>query len=92
MTAEFLLTNIPLMVLAFALWVGIPMWMIFRHPDRHPRETRTIPQYLRHHEDPAAYLRQREEARTANLPGQRQAPAYADDEQRDLVSSARRGD
>ena len=92
MTAEFLTINVPLMVLAFALWVGIPMWMVHRHPDRHPRETRTIPHYLRHHEDPAAYLRQREEARTANLPEERQAPAYADDERRELVSSARRGD
>ena len=47
MTAEFLWINIPLMVLAFALWVGIPMWMVLRRPDRDPRETRTVPAYLR---------------------------------------------
>jgi hypothetical protein len=29
MTAEFLWINIPLMALFFALWVGVPMWMIF---------------------------------------------------------------
>jgi hypothetical protein len=47
MTAEFLWINIPFMVLFFALWVGIPMWMIVKRPDRHPRETRTVPAYLR---------------------------------------------
>lgn len=46
-TADILWMNIPLAMLFFALWVGIPMWMIHRHPDRHPRETRTLPAYLR---------------------------------------------
>ena len=40
MTAEFLWINIPLMALFFALWVGVPMWMIFKRPDRHPRPGR----------------------------------------------------
>ena len=44
--SEALFMNIPLMVLAFALWTGIPLWMVLRHPDRHPRETRTVPHYL----------------------------------------------
>ena len=47
MISEFLWINIPLMALFFALWVGVPMWMIFKRPDRDPRETRTIPAYLR---------------------------------------------
>jgi hypothetical protein len=47
MTAEFLWINIPLMALAFALWVGIPLWLVLRHPDKDPRETRTVPAYLR---------------------------------------------
>lgn len=47
MTAEFLWINIPLMALFFALWVGVPMWMIFKRQDRDPRETRTVPAYLR---------------------------------------------
>ena len=48
MTTAFILwMNIPLAALFFALWVGMPMWMIFKHPDRHPRETRTVPAYLR---------------------------------------------
>jgi len=46
-TAEILAINVPLMVLFFGLWVGIPMWMISRRPDRHPRETRTVPAYMR---------------------------------------------
>lgn len=26
--------NIPLMVLAFALMTGVPLWLVLRHPDR----------------------------------------------------------
>ena len=29
----WLLLNIPLAVLFFALWVGIPMWLVLKHPD-----------------------------------------------------------
>jgi hypothetical protein len=47
MTAEFLWINISLMALFFALWVGVPMWMTFKRPDRDPRHTRTVPAYLR---------------------------------------------
>lgn len=81
MTAEFLWINIPLMVLAFALWVGVPMWMVLRHPDRHPRETRTVP----------AYLRQRAEAsaRPAVLPVQRHGSAGDYVTWRDLISASR---
>jgi hypothetical protein len=32
----WILLNIPLMVLFFGLWVGIPMWMIHKRPDRKP--------------------------------------------------------
>jgi hypothetical protein len=75
-TAEILEINIPFMVLFFALWVGIPMWMIHKRPDRHPRETRTVP----------AYLRQRV---PAGLPAQRRVPASEDAERRELVSAGR---
>jgi hypothetical protein len=44
-TTTALLVNIPLMVLAFALMTGIPLWLVFKHPDRKPREARTVPQY-----------------------------------------------
>jgi hypothetical protein len=47
MTAQVLWMNIPLMILAFGVWVGVPLWLVLRHPDRHPRETRTVPAYLR---------------------------------------------
>jgi hypothetical protein len=74
MTAQFLWINIPLMVLAFALWVGIPMWMVLRRPDRDPRETRTLPAYLRQRGAP---------------PAGRRTPAEAYAERRELVSSGR---
>jgi hypothetical protein len=76
MTAEFLWINIPLMALFFALWVGVPMWMIFKRPDRDPRNTRTVPAYLRKRA-PAA------------MPAQRQALTSQDAEQRDLVGADR---
>jgi hypothetical protein len=46
MTAQALWMNIPLMVLAFGLWVGVPLWMVLRHPERHPKENRAVPAYL----------------------------------------------
>lgn len=76
MTAEFLWINIPLMALFLALWVGVPMWMIFKRPDRDPRETRTMP----------AYLRKRA---TAGMPAQRQALTSEDAERRELVGAGR---
>lgn len=47
MTAEFLWINGPLMAVLFLLGASALMWLVFRHPDLHPRETRTIPAYLR---------------------------------------------
>jgi hypothetical protein len=39
--------NIPLMVLAFGLMVGIPLWMVLRRQDWHGKqEARTVPAYL----------------------------------------------
>jgi len=76
MTAEFLWINIPLMALFFALWVGVPMWMIFKRPDRDPQATRTVP----------AYLRKRV---TVGMPAQRQALTSQDVEQRELVGAGR---
>ena len=46
--------NIPLMVLAFGLMAGIPLWMVLRRQDWHGKqETRTVPAYV---------VRQRREA------------------------------
>jgi hypothetical protein len=28
--------NVPLMVAFFALWVGVPTWLVLRHPDKSP--------------------------------------------------------
>jgi hypothetical protein len=39
--------NVPLMVLAFGAWVGVPLWLVLRHPDRHPSESSSLPAYLR---------------------------------------------
>ena len=77
MTAEFLWINIPLMALFSGLWVGIPMWMIVKRPDRHPRETRTVPAYLRQQPVPAV------------VPAQQWSPARVRVEQRELVSAGR---
>jgi hypothetical protein len=76
MTAEFLWINIPLMALFFALWVGVPMWMIFKRPDRDPRNTRTVP----------AYLRKRA---PAGMPAQRRVLTSDDAETRELVGAGR---
>jgi hypothetical protein len=46
-TATAFAINIPLMVIAFALVTGIPLWLVFKHPDRSPGLTRTVPQYRR---------------------------------------------
>jgi len=35
----WLLLNIPLAVLFFALWVGVPVWLVLKHPDRGPART-----------------------------------------------------
>lgn len=68
MTAEFLGINIPLMTLAFLLLAGPVIWMVLKHPDRHPRETRSMPLYVRQ--------------QIAGLPGQRKASGSVDDWQR----------
>jgi hypothetical protein len=55
-----LMTNIPLMVAFLALWIGIPTWLVLRHPDQKPEPAaampavRTLPAYR--HED-APYRR-----------------------------------
>jgi hypothetical protein len=47
MFAQALWMNIPLMVLIFALWVGIPLWLVLRRADWHGKqETRTVPAYM----------------------------------------------
>jgi hypothetical protein len=33
----WLLYNIPLMILFVALWAGIPLWLVARHPDTGPQ-------------------------------------------------------
>jgi hypothetical protein len=39
--------NIPLMVLAFGLMVGLPLWMVMRRSDWHGKqEARSVPAYL----------------------------------------------
>jgi hypothetical protein len=39
--------NIPLMVLVFALWVGIPLWLVVRRSAWHGKtEGRTVPAYM----------------------------------------------
>jgi hypothetical protein len=78
MTTQLLVMGIPMVLFVFGLWVGVPLWMVLRHPDRDPRETRTVPAYLRNRGiAPAAF------------PAQRQAPERDDAERRELVSASR---
>jgi hypothetical protein len=45
--SDVLAMNIPLMVLAFALWVAIPLWLVARRADWRGRpEARTVPAYM----------------------------------------------
>jgi hypothetical protein len=46
MSAQVLWMNIPLMMIAFGLWVGVPLWLVLRHPERHPKDNRAVPAYL----------------------------------------------
>jgi hypothetical protein len=73
MTAEFLWINIGFAAVFVALWSGIPLWMILKRPDRDPRETRTLPAYMR-------------QGMAPGLPAQREEAAR---EPRELVSAGR---
>jgi hypothetical protein len=45
--------NIPLMVLAFGLMAGIPLWLVLRRADWHGKqETRSVPTYLARRANP----------------------------------------
>lgn len=43
-TTTALAINIPLVVLFFAVWTGIPLWLVFKHPDEKPAPVRPVPQ------------------------------------------------
>jgi hypothetical protein len=45
--AQALGVSIPLMIIAFGIWVGVPLYIVLRYPDRHPRENRSVPAYMR---------------------------------------------
>ena len=47
MSALDLWLNILLCTAAFGIIAGVPLWMVLRHPDRNPAETRRLPAYLR---------------------------------------------
>ena len=47
MSGQVLWMNIPLMIIAFGLWVGVPLWLVLRHPEQNPQENRAVPAYLR---------------------------------------------
>ena len=47
MPALALLLNILFGAAAVGIIVGVPLWMVLRHPGRDPAETRSLPAYLR---------------------------------------------
>jgi hypothetical protein len=55
--------NVPLMLLAFGLMTGIPLWLVIRRADWHGKpEARAVPAYLAHRAVPAR-------AATVRVPG-----------------------
>ena len=62
-TTTALAINIPLMLAFLGLMTGIPMWMIFKRPDRAPRESRAVPQAQRAYEHAYAARRRQPAAR-----------------------------
>jgi len=62
-TTTLILMNVPLMVLFMALWVGIPTWLVLRHPDERPKTAaamsavRTLTQVSASHDEDASYRR-----------------------------------
>ncbi len=47
MPALALWLNILFGAAAVGIIAGVPLWMVLRHPDRDPAETRSLPAYLR---------------------------------------------
>ena len=47
MPALALLLNILFGAASAGIIIGGPLWMVLRHPDRDPAETRSLPAYLR---------------------------------------------
>lgn len=42
----WLMINIPLMVLFFALWVGVPVWLVLKRSDTKPKVAAAAISYL----------------------------------------------
>jgi hypothetical protein len=58
----WLLMNVPLMILFFALWVGVPLWLVLKHPDTKPTlaaasAVRTLAPRAARRDDDADYRR-----------------------------------
>jgi hypothetical protein len=34
---NWFLLNMPLAAVFLGIWVGIPLWLVFKHPDQNPR-------------------------------------------------------
>jgi hypothetical protein len=69
--------NIPLMVLAFGLMAGIPLWLVIRRRDWHHKpEARAVPAYLVRRDAPARVRASRSAGYAARRP-MRPAPGSA---------------
>jgi hypothetical protein len=44
-TTTLILVLVPAVAVLYAIWVGIPLWMVHRHPDTAPDNR--LPEYLR---------------------------------------------
>lgn len=45
-TAGWLLTHVLATVAVVGIWTGIPLWIVLKHPDPAPRDTREKPAYM----------------------------------------------
>lgn len=81
MSALALWLTILLCVAAFGIIVGIPMWMVLRHPDRDPAGRRRLPAYLR----PRSRTRTATTRRLSWFP-----PAWASNRRRELAGRRNR--
>lgn len=68
MSVLVLWLNIPLCVLAFGLMTGVPLWMVLRHPDRSPAETRSVPAYIKRRASAAVPAARRPRVSRAMVP------------------------
>lgn len=76
MLALTLWLTVLLAAAATGIIVGLPLWMVLRHPDRDPAESRRLPAYL--------------EPQVETVPADRPIPPARDGRERELAGAGAR--